>query len=119
MTGTCKGNGCPEKTPRTQLPFGLIIFPKLFEDMEAQNNKLTSAIKILVPAILFIDRDGTTQKSQDFAREHYKDEAALSQLYEAVTALKCTEIFRQMFTAYGVIFETTSDDDYETMSECH
>ena len=24
--------------------FGLIIFPKLFEDMEAQNNKLTSAI---------------------------------------------------------------------------
>lgn len=35
--------------------FGLIIFPKLFEDMSAQNNKLTSASKILVPAILFID----------------------------------------------------------------
>lgn len=32
----------------------------LFEDMEAQNNKLTSASKILVPAILFFERDGTT-----------------------------------------------------------
>jgi len=58
MTTVVLGN--PMDPTSIRFSFGLIIFPMLFEDMEAQNNKLTSAIKILVPAILFIERDGTT-----------------------------------------------------------